>query len=277
MSDSREAKMFIKTLLFFILSIAICFSSLARDLPAIHKALLSVEKQLSNGINSESNTLLEINKIDFSFAWHQGAQFQIHLTQPLHLWLSQLESNQQNLQNINYVESENNPRDKQSFDQIKLKAKELSHHVYSLERKIKSMNKHKLSLSGEEKLNLEQKIIAYQYELNTLKTQKKILKPQYTLAKKAAKTSGINLENEKLNFFSHFEELIADTMCHSESLTELLLERERVSFTLKQAAELNQGRYQDVVYSFDINAISACSNKTIDEDMFLQHGLKHIF
>jgi len=269
--------MLIKTLLFLIFSITICFSSIARDLPAVYKSLSSAEQQLLNSFNNEPSQLLQIDKIDFSFAWHQGAQFQVYLMQPLHLWLSQLESDHKNSQNINYVERENNTRDKQNFDQIKLKAKELSHHAYSLERKIKSMKKHQLPLSGEEKQNLEQKIIAYQYELNTLKTQKQILKPQYTLAKQAAKISAVNIENEKKNFFSNMEKQIADTICHSKNLGVLLLEKEGVSFTIKQAAEKSKTRYQDVVYSFDMNTIAACNKKTIDEEMFLQHGLKYTF
>ena len=250
---------------------------MAQDYQLVYRELSQLKKEvhLFHGAKTQhsSPALLEPN---FSYMAGMGAIFTLNYAQPLTYWLKQ-QSNL-SLPQDNYVAQISPERAKQDFDKIRTQAKELSHQAYSLERKIKSMQRSIQALEVTKQVAMQNLVEEAQQQLLSLKSQKSTLKLQYEQSKQrlsniSESTSG----GEPKHYFRFFEKKISHQLCHLPDIDFSLPIKESLTFILKQTGPLIDGRYQDTNYNFKMENVRACYDQKINPQALIQGASKHYF
>ncbi len=262
------------------LSISCLLLSISAQANNVQQSLHRTFRELSANIidmqqtyQNQHSTL--INGVDYHYIKNIGGVFVIDYTLPLNQWFtnSALSSNGIITDTANSAQNntQNNAQNKQAkdeFTQLRVQAKHLSHQIYSIERKLTSLNN---SLaSTEDRATLEKMISDNQAQLKQLKVQKQQLKPRYEQAQKAVQQTN-NSNNGSLKYQQDFEQLLFRQVCQNNTLLSAVTKQanESLSFVLKHAGEQSEFGYQDIVYQLSANLLAACTDQALEEKDFI--------
>lgn len=262
---------------FLCLPLLYSYTVMAQDYQLVYRELSQLQKTVVSSHGTQIQYFSPaLNELNFSYMANIGAIYTINYVQPLAYWLKQQRSNNVSLRGDNYVAEISPEQAKQDFDKIRTQAKELSHQIYSLERKIKSMQKSIQALEVDEQVAMKNQIKQAQQQLLSLTSQKSALKAPYEQSKQRLSYIPAISSNPE-QYLRFFEQEISKQLCHLSDLVYLLPAKERLTFILKQTGPLKDDRYQDTNYNFKMENLRACNEQKISQQALIQGATKHYF
>ena len=213
-----------------------------------------------------------ITNADYTYIHQLGGIIVLEHIESLSEWFT-------NSQEMTYssLMSKNYGKARATFNEVRLQAKHLSHQIYALERKLKSL-KQAQGTSDNSAMILSQ-IKEAEQQLAGLMTEKIELKPVYDNAEQQLAIEKKGGEDYVLQYLHRFEKQLYNHVCRNEELLALYDEqsKESLSFILKQAGKHITRGNQDIIYRISPDVLTACKNNIATDSSFNALLINHAF
>jgi hypothetical protein len=168
-------------------------------------------------------------------------------------------------------------QDREHQQELREEQRDLAHELRDLEREMKDLAYQEKRADKQAKKELKQVQVKLKQQKHVLQANAdKLVKRSVEYSKKQKQQQ---LENEQARK-SHYLSLaksIAESLCWYGNGLKALAKNERVSIILKSAGDRLDRRYQDKIFIYDKQDISACSSDKIDIAKLLQKGNEYQF
>ena len=244
-----------------------CLTLSSLEASELTKTLIQFGQQLEQYHFSKDNSYHnELNHVEVTHVSGIGAIFTLQYRQPLQIW--QANHPEKAKKNVNHSPKLNEQQINKQFNELRIKAKNLSHQAYSIERQIKSMKKSVDQLSGEQKSKRQEQIALLEKELELLDNEKSLLKPKYEHAQALSEQlkNTVNVEQTSSyepSYIRDIQNFIVNKLCQSTTMEDILTTNDKLVFNFKQVGKEQRlaedlTHFQDLNMTIDLTQMSQC-------------------
>jgi len=259
---------------FFLLCCCSAFSLWANDnLHSKHKQFQQLSSVLHEQFQRQNNHSSLISSSSYHYVQGVGGIFIFAFNQSLSSWHAD-----NHIEGVSQSSStEAQQQANTEFNQIRAQAKHLSHQIYGLERKLKSL-KQSQNQSDDPQL-ISRLIEESQAQLEQLELEKQQLKPKYDYAQNRVSQENTNLQRAISDYLQNVGHQLFTSVCRNPHLLEAVTasSNESMSFILKQAGDEGEFGLKDIVYRITPALQQTCIEQAINEESFNRKLLEHTF
>ncbi|WP_448547067.1 hypothetical protein [Thalassotalea fusca] len=261
----------------FYLFLLCCCSSLSlwanENLYNRHQQFQQLSNKLHDQFQQQNNHSSLISASSYHYIQGVGGIFIFAFNQPFNSWF--VEENAAHATHA--ISAEEQIQAKAEFHQLRAQAKHLSHQIYGLERKLKSLKQSKNT--SDDPQMISRLIEESEAQLEQLTLDKQQLKPKYDHAESRVGQVSNNVQNATTNYLINVEQQLFNHICHNQRLLDDVVasSNESLSFILKQADYDKDFGTRDLVYRASSALMKKCTERSIDENEFSNQLTIHNF